>query len=284
MNPMDPKYDFPSPDSDSNASSIARDEPIADSDSRAIIRLLGEVILCDGDHTAKKRYLMNGLCRLIDAADWAWTQLSYEPGAKEPYWVNVNYGGFSEAGFVALTRALGQPECTALHHGFLNRVAEPGSQITATRSEFDPTNRVRFEDPEGSWCHAGVSDLIASYRRIRPGLLTSSGLYRRPGTPRFTRREVRIVDIVMDEVPWLHEEGWPDNSLEVRSMPELSRSERLALRGLLDGLPPSAIAEAMRISPHTLNGYTKAVYRHFGVNSRAQLLSRFLRTERGERA
>lgn len=259
------------------------DHLVSDADARAIIRLLGEVIADPGDYAAKKRLLMNGLCRLIGADYWAWTQLLYEPGRYDPAWVNANTGGFPEGGVVALYQALDHPDCAALHDEILASVATPGSHITETRARFDPLDKVRFHDPNGVWAHAGISDLIASYRNIGPGLMSTVGLYRRLGSPAYSRRDASIAHLVLREVPWLHENGWPENRLEAREAPSLSRRERLVLHGFIEGASPKIIAASMRISPNTLNGYVKSVYRHFGVNSRAQLLARFTRGDGGDR-
>ena len=45
---------------------------LSEPDVRAIVRLLGEVAALQGDHAAKKRALMDGLCRLIGADYWGW--------------------------------------------------------------------------------------------------------------------------------------------------------------------------------------------------------------------
>jgi DNA-binding CsgD family transcriptional regulator len=58
---------------------------------------------------------------------------------------------------------------------------------------------------------------------------------------------------------------------------ELSPRLRETLECLLDGASEKSIAGRLRISPHTVHGYVKLIYRHFQVKSRAQLLSRWVR-------
>jgi DNA-binding NarL/FixJ family response regulator len=58
---------------------------------------------------------------------------------------------------------------------------------------------------------------------------------------------------------------------------ELSPRLRETLQCLLDGNSEKAIATRLRLSPHTVHGYVKLIYRHFQVKSRAQLLSRWVR-------
>jgi DNA-binding CsgD family transcriptional regulator len=43
------------------------------------------------------------------------------------------------------------------------------------------------------------------------------------------------------------------------------------------GRTESQIAKRMRVSYHTVHSHTMAVYRHFGVRSRAQLMARWMK-------
>jgi DNA-binding NarL/FixJ family response regulator len=48
------------------------------------------------------------------------------------------------------------------------------------------------------------------------------------------------------------------------------------LRGLSRGRSEKEVAAALRLSPHTVHDHVKALYRHFGVHSRSELLARCL--------
>lgn len=58
---------------------------------------------------------------------------------------------------------------------------------------------------------------------------------------------------------------------------DLAPRVRDVLACLLEGDGDKQIAARLSMSPHTVNQYTKAVYRHFGCQGRAQLLARWLR-------
>ena len=58
---------------------------------------------------------------------------------------------------------------------------------------------------------------------------------------------------------------------------ELSPRLRETLNCLLGGSSEKSIAQQLKISPHTVHGYVKLIYRHFKVKSRAQLLSQWVR-------
>src|SRR5438046_315197 len=58
---------------------------------------------------------------------------------------------------------------------------------------------------------------------------------------------------------------------------ELSPRLRETLECLLCGSSEKAIAKQLTLSPHTVHGYVKLIYRHFKVKSRAQLLAQWVR-------
>jgi DNA-binding NarL/FixJ family response regulator len=50
------------------------------------------------------------------------------------------------------------------------------------------------------------------------------------------------------------------------------------LQRLLEGDSEKQIARHLGVSPHTVHVYVKALYRHFDVSSRGELLARFIRS------
>jgi DNA-binding NarL/FixJ family response regulator len=111
--------------------------------------------------------------------------------------------------------------------------------------------------------------------------VSSLGFYRRQHEPAFTERESRIAHIVLSEVPWLHEEGWPED--RAVSVPQLPPRSRLVLNLLLDGRNRKEIAASLSLSEHTIAGYQKSIYSHFGVGSHAALMRRFQLGDGGDR-
>lgn len=55
-----------------------------------------------------------------------------------------------------------------------------------------------------------------------------------------------------------------------------SDAQRRVLKHLLDGLQEKAIARLLGLSSHTVHQHTQAIYRIFGVHSRAKLLAKFI--------
>lgn len=59
--------------------------------------------------------------------------------------------------------------------------------------------------------------------------------------------------------------------------PPLSRRQRQTLELLLAGNAEKQIASMLRISKHTVHVYVKSLYKRFGVNSRPELLAKWVR-------
>lgn len=59
--------------------------------------------------------------------------------------------------------------------------------------------------------------------------------------------------------------------------PPLSRRERQTLELLLAGNAEKQIASQLSISRHTVHVYVKSLYKRFGVNSRPELLAKWVR-------
>jgi DNA-binding CsgD family transcriptional regulator len=59
--------------------------------------------------------------------------------------------------------------------------------------------------------------------------------------------------------------------------PPLSRRERETLELLLAGNAEKQIATRLSISRHTVHVYVKSLYKRFGVNSRPELLAKWVR-------
>ena len=98
-------------------------------------------------------------------------------------------------------------------------------------------------------------------------------LYRRFDRDLFTARESRIVHIILTEILWLHEQGWPeDRDVEI---PRLTPRQRVILNLLLEGQNRKTIVSHLNISLNTVQGYSRKIYTFFGVQSHAHLIHRF---------
>ncbi len=242
-------------------------------DARAMVRLLADVVATPGGYDEKKRTLMSKLCELVGADYWVWGLVTdYDPD-KPAVSTSFITGGFREEQIPKLVTALGSRKLEDVLRPLGREIKSTNRQVTRLPSHYDPDNALGKEDITKLWKDADISSPMLCYRPVSNNCLSGIGIYRRFDSPPFTERDVRIAHIIMTEVVWLHEQGWPwESALRV---PELPNRCRLALNLLLEGLPRQKIADEMNLSIHTTNEYIKRIYTFYSVHSHAELLNRF---------
>ncbi|HZZ58335.1 MAG TPA: LuxR C-terminal-related transcriptional regulator [Opitutaceae bacterium] len=262
------------------ADSVAR--AISERDVRAMVRLLGEVPGTGGGQAAQKRCLMQGLARLIGANCWIWGYCASLVPGKQPVYIGGIHGGFDNLRFARFMAAVDHPEMAALTGPFAAELARSETHLTRLGHEIVDQEAFVRSEAGRLWHEAGIGSIILSYRPLpEEGRLSAAGLYRPTGRPLFTAREARIAHIVLSEVPWLHQLGWPTE--RGPAVPALGRRARTVLNLLLQGMSRKEIAAGFRIAEETVNSHVKAVFRHFGVRARADLIHRFFRGDGGDR-
>ncbi len=110
-------------------------------------------------------------------------------------------------------------------------------------------------------------------RRILVGRVVSQGqswiaLNRGEGERAYTERERRLTYLVLNQLHWLHGRGGRQQA----PARELSARLQLVLDLLMIGLQRKEIAAQIGISMGTVSGYVRDLYRHFEVNSHAELI------------
>ncbi|MFT3766672.1 MAG: helix-turn-helix transcriptional regulator [Minicystis sp.] len=110
------------------------------------------------------------------------------------------------------------------------------------------------------------------YAAYAPGGDTgrSFSLHRAWGDRPFTERERLLVDIFHRECAFLHQ---PRTEIDPAICRGLAPRLQDTLRSLARGQSEKQVAAALGLSPHTVHEYVKALYRHFGVQSRSELLA-----------
>jgi DNA-binding CsgD family transcriptional regulator len=248
---------------------------LSQEDVRRVVRLLGEVAGHGGGIVTRKKFLMDGLAELVGADDWVWAISPEAGGDEQSVFTSFVHGGISEERMGFFMRALEHPDLKRLNGDFLREVASTERHLTRTQEQLDPVGFFAGCDARSLWDSAGLSEVMLSFRPIRERMMSGVALYRRSGERPFSAREARIAHVILTEVPWLHEAGWSeDAALEV---PRLSPRRRTVLNLVLEGLARKSIAAQLGISEHTLGGYVKDIFRHFGVHSQAELIARFRR-------
>jgi DNA-binding CsgD family transcriptional regulator len=103
------------------------------------------------------------------------------------------------------------------------------------------------------------------------------GFFRGNGQPPFSEQQRQIVFFLTTEVCGLVNSGIPVERGD--RLAQLSPRMRSVLSLLLDGYRCREIAELYHLSPHTVKGYIRDLYRHFDVTSQFSLIHHFREKE-----
>ncbi|HEY5894584.1 MAG TPA: helix-turn-helix transcriptional regulator [Chthoniobacterales bacterium] len=259
------------------------DEPdsLPETDVRAIVRLLGEVAAQAGtgaDFKTTRAVLMNGLCEIIAADRWAWSVVQFDKG-KIPHPVFIDHGGFDEESYGYFVRAC-EADGADDAQGPVARQALSSQRRCTVYEEQVATPEFYTKECIAFWEQAGNGSFIVSAQPVAGGSLHGIGIYRQKDRPPFTARESRIAHILLSEIPWLHDQEWPSSPRQSKNV--LTPRQYVVLNLLIQGWARKRIASHLGLSVHTVHGYIKAVYRHFGVNSQPALIARFTRGDGGD--
>ncbi len=255
---------------------------LPESDVRAMVRLLAEVAVTPGGVMEQKRRLVEGIAELTGADLWLWNVTRFEVG-KAPAAISIMHN-LSEQQITTLAHeSYSNPDDE--YHIRANLLCESRDHWTRTvrrvMRPFECDASVIYQKFSKA-IDCSESMLTAYPIPKHPGVFSCTGLHRCKGRGPFTMRETRILHILTGEVGWLHEMGMPGTDGQEVSVMRPRLQTVLAL--LMDGQPPKRIAVHLDLSVHTVRGYIKEIYRHFGVGSRAELLRRFMVGDGGDMA
>ena len=240
---------------------------------RAMIALLGEVAANQGTHAEKKKLLMDGICKLIDADAWVWALGKHEPGKEQAY-AGILNGGFEDHRFAKFLLAIEHSDSIKATIPYYEHAWKTRKQVTMDDEDMDPKQFAYQGELGKLWTATGYGPTILSAFYIDDeASISTTGFYRNAAKPKFGVREKKIVNLLLSEVRWLHYQGWPrDRGVKV---PTLSRQQRNVLNLLLKGLPRKQIAAHLGIRQYTVDDYVQAVFQHFSVHSHPELIAKF---------
>lgn len=256
---------------------------ISDSDASAIVRLLGNTAAVEGGHNEKKRFLMDGLCKLIGADAWVWSLGTWGGVGEAPVYVGIMHAGFDDERFAKLLKVFEHPENEKIVAPWIAEVTIEKKHSTYSLGELDEDDIFSNSEVSSLMEDADIGELFVSGYPVNDSSMSAIAAYRSSGSEPFSAREIKIAHLLFREIPWLHSAGWSE---EITSKaPQLFPRQRVVLNLLLDGLARKQIGHEMELTENTVAGYIKDIYRHFEVGSHAQLMSKFLagntHTQRG---
>lgn len=117
-------------------------------------------------------------------------------------------------------------------------------------------------------------DFLVSRCLVRSGAMSQIAIRRDAGGEPFGARQQVILNVVCQEVPWLHD---PEDEMQAGpSDLGLAPRTRQVLQLIQSGDSVKQVAMKLGMSYHTARDHLKIIHRHLNVPNRATLLARFL--------
>lgn len=243
---------------------MAKSDLLRFQDVRDAYRLIGECRDLGVDPALWQRRMLEGLCRLIGAPAAA-------GGEGRVGVISVFDTGFDASGherLMAYTHELGpqaDPIFCALQH-------VPGRLVTRTRRQL-VSNAVWYWSAAFNDYHrpANVDDQLTSVYQVSESGVSVISLHRALGEGEFSPRQQRLLGFFHGELgPLIGRSLASDTDPALEG---LSPRLRQTLACLLEGNSEKETASRLGLSQATTHQYVTALYRHFHVGSRAQLLA-----------
>lgn len=242
---------------------------------RDIVRLVGQVAGMRAARAAKRRALMDGLTKMIDADAWAWIISRAADDNNNPAVAHFQHQGYSDEQLSLYIRLMQDRQNTPVEYEALNqlrrsqrRFTRRWDQLVTAKEWYGPRNRKLLQV-------IGFEHVMYSVRVLDDdGLFSGISLKRKAGRANFTLLEQRIAHILTSEIDWLHyDENLDGVTKQVRPLPP---SRRTVLMLLMEGHSKPQIAGKLGCSYNTVKEHVKAIYAHFNVHSTAELFHRFM--------
>lgn len=251
-------------------------------DVRSIFRLIGECRELGADSHAWRLHLFEGLVRLTGAQVGAGGDIQLTPTGPQPLHVaDVGWSGEKERARFLQYQSENKLATDKLFKKFIVPLLQTG-RVTSSRDQLIPSTEWYRSAHFNEYMRiSGINESLISLHavpHVASGTVSAITLYRACGERAFDDRTVRLVDL-------LHQELSPFIGRQLASACEPSAASlaprvRETLHCLLDGDSAKQTASRLQISQETVNQYVKTIYRHFGVNSRGELLAFWMRKRR----
>ena len=252
---------------------------LSEEDVRAVVNLLGKVAVVEGDHRAKKRFLVEGLAKIVNADVWWWGLIAWGGRVQTPvpFWM-IDGGWTSPEQKNLFLQWPSDPEYGAL---IVSHFIPIGQHLfTRTRRQILPNVQWYGSGFYQRWMpRAGLDDFLAAsypvgHNASGQPVFSALWFYRQQGQPPFTARDRCIVHLVWSEIDWLHRAGTDVPAAQyVADLPPRLYQVMLLL---LAGDSVKQIAYKLELSQNTIKDYMKQLHKRFGVSSRGELLAQFL--------
>jgi DNA-binding CsgD family transcriptional regulator len=256
-------------------------------DYRALFQLIGECRELGADPLAWRDHFLQGACQLTSAVAGISTEAQgffNEPGFEV---LRNRYRGFDDSAMRDHARYLAEQGFCRFDPPFARYVQLHRTLTTRSHEQLIDRDRwVRSKLFNEYFRPSYFDDRLLSGCRLRspdgvgPGRHDCISLMCALGDKPFRARDRRLVRLLHREIaPMIGRQLAATNE---PSASQLSQQRRQVLECLLEGDSEKQVSARLGLTRQTVNQYVKAVYRHFRVHSRAQLMARWIRFERGD--
>lgn len=268
---------------------MADSTSISFEDVREITRIIGECRELGDDPFVWRQHFMASLSRLVGAELVLCGEVGGAISGKVCVPGGTAYGfehGFNLEGYQRLGELYAEgPMKSEMFSTVIQRVAaKPGHGTTFARQEIlSDREWDRSYDRRRICASLGNEDCLHSlYPTGRSDYYDSITIGSAPGRRKIGEREVALVKVVHSEIARMV--GGPLAEFHEPSPSQLAPRVRQVLRCFLEGDGDKQVAARLDLSKHTVNQYAKTIFAHFQVNSRQELLARWVRRGWGTRS
>jgi DNA-binding CsgD family transcriptional regulator len=261
---------------------VAESSSLRVRDVREVVRVVGECRELGDDRLAWRGHLIARLASLTDA-DLGFSgemagcrsQRPVDLGVVEWGWEN----GFDRSIFVEqMSKMHSDPSYSPAMNLYFSRLERDDGACHSRRDLIRDREWYRSHDYRSIHRAFGVDHILWCFRSIPGGSAdenTGVILNRTAGRRDFRPRDRAIVRESHAALASLV--GGALASFKDPSPRDLAPRVRQVLACLLEGDGDKQVAARLTLGVHTVNQYTKVIYRHFGVRGRAELLARWVR-------
>jgi DNA-binding CsgD family transcriptional regulator len=221
----------------------------------------------------QKRHALQGMAALVGAQVTIWANVDGVSAGGGVIRPAIDLGWSCEAERNAFLSYVDRDQWTAIDPSMPSLArAVSGPMCTFTREQLvDDRAWYRSDHVQGLRRAGRVDSFIYTVHARTSDEIAAFSLHRAWGERQFSERERRLVDLFHRACAFLHD---PPFELSPAVARELTPRLRETLLGLARGLSEKQVAAELRLSPHTVHDYVKALHRQFGVQSRGELLAR----------
>jgi DNA-binding CsgD family transcriptional regulator len=256
-----------------------------DVDVAALLRIAGEVGELGEDLHLRRRHILDGLLGLMGGCSAVCSEIDpqhvHGSGWAVPNSITCA-GGLSSNQQAMIDRYL-TGHLSALDPCIPALLRSDASVVTLRRTDvIDDSMWYRSDHFNEVRRPLGFGESIYAKLTTPDGRRLKLSFHRESNDLPFTQRHAELLHVFNENLARLyvatasavsvaHRPPRPGNHI-----PDLPQRLRPVLQRLLAGDAEKQAARTLGLSPHTVHQYTKALYRTFGVNSRGELLARFV--------